>query len=830
MEALLVLLVLTPFILLFVYIVRTHILAGRVKALEKKMSEVQDTVLRLQRPRPAPGSAGAEKQSAIDLAAKPAGITVPPAEVRPAEPSVPSAPPLVASPLAASPSDVRPSVAPPPMAPRPVAVPVPRKTRSRGEWEALIGGKLLNRIGAFALIIGMGFFLKYAFDNNWITEPMRVIIGAAIGLSLIGGGMQSERKGYAVFAQGLIGAGIAILYLSVYAAFGFYGLVPQLGAFILMSIVTAITLALAIRYDSLAVALLGWAGGFLTPIMLSTGQSNEIGLFSYIALLDIGLVAIMYLRRQWILLEPVTIIATYVTYFAWYDAYFGQADFAVSLFFTTVFWLLFLTVDVARALESGADPGADAPSAGSGGAPGNANRYPELRHIFGAGNAVFFFACLVGLFEAAHPRWESAAFLLLALAYAVLAIFLRRRRSGDEGTLSRMTITAITLLAVATAVELRFFGVIIAWSVTGALLAHFGLRHRQRRLWIPALLLLALAFAGLLGNEDSYSVRHLEHFVPLLNERALALLAAGLAAVFTAARVSRSPEVNVPAWISPTLLVIGCAMGFFLPTLETIDYFSALARQTDWEATRVLEFNMTMILAGLWMAVSILYMRLGLARKRKPVAVVALVVLSLSLLLAAVRGIAYEPIGYFLPVANMRVLLLLVILAGLAMHRRLRTRDGEGYPLSRVMTQALPAAMAVVGFVLLTGETRDFFRRQIEISLTGAASAPSDLPESIENLKQLLISSVWLLYSIALMIVGIARRARVLRIASFALFGIAILKIFIYDLSYLQTLYRIFSFFGLGLILLVVSYLYQRYKNVIFGDEAARDASGSDPS
>ncbi|MBM2841453.1 MAG: putative rane protein, partial [Bacteroidetes bacterium] len=168
-----------------------------------------------------------------------------------------------------------------------------KPSRTREEWEALIGGKLLNRIGALALIIGVGFFLKYAFDNEWITETMRVVIGFLIGALLLVVAMRADKKKFEVFAQGLVGSGIAVLYLSVFASFSFYRLVPQVVAFMMMSAVTVLAFLQAFKYDSLAVSLLGLVGGFLTPFLLSTGEANEVGLFTYIALLDAGIFAVL---------------------------------------------------------------------------------------------------------------------------------------------------------------------------------------------------------------------------------------------------------------------------------------------------------------------------------------------------------------------------------------------------------------------------------------------------------------------------------------------------------------------------------------------------------
>jgi hypothetical protein len=146
-------------------------------------------------------------------------------------------PPPTAATLSADPHRI-PGTSLPPRTPA-------KPSRTREEWEAFVGGKLLNRIGALALIIGFGFFLKYAFDNEWISQTVRVLIGAAAGFACITAAYRTHAKGFSVFAQGLVGAGVAILYLSAYASFNFYQLVPQTVAFALMSFVTILALRVA---------------------------------------------------------------------------------------------------------------------------------------------------------------------------------------------------------------------------------------------------------------------------------------------------------------------------------------------------------------------------------------------------------------------------------------------------------------------------------------------------------------------------------------------------------------------------------------------------------
>ncbi|MBK9247572.1 MAG: DUF2339 domain-containing protein [Ignavibacteria bacterium] len=218
---------------------------------------------------------------------------------------------------------------------------VPPKPRSRGELEALIGGKLLNRIGAIAMIIAVGFFLKYAFDNNWINEWTRVTMGAAFGVGMLFLAGYFHRKELTVFSQGIVGVGISSLYLSVYAAYNFYQLMPQLPAFVLMMAVTVIAFLQAMKYNSLAAAVMATVGGFLTPILLPTPQPNEVGLFTYLALLDVGIMILVVAKDRWVLIEHLARFATYLLYFSWFQEYYQPSDLAPTLFHLTLFWALF---------------------------------------------------------------------------------------------------------------------------------------------------------------------------------------------------------------------------------------------------------------------------------------------------------------------------------------------------------------------------------------------------------------------------------------------------------------------------------------------------------
>src|SRR5436190_6262906 len=205
------------------------------------------------------------------------------------------------------------SAPPPPMRPRPPSAQPAAAQPSLPaiNWEQFMGAKLFAWIGGLALFLGVAFFVKYSFEHNLIPPEMRVLIGFIVGLALVVGGLALKRKENAITAQTLCATGILILYAVTFACrsfyhFAFFGLIPT---FILMALITAVAFLLAVRRNAIAVAVLGMAGGFLTPILLSTGQDNPFGLFGYIALLDIGLLMVAR-RKEWSALPILGAIGT----------------------------------------------------------------------------------------------------------------------------------------------------------------------------------------------------------------------------------------------------------------------------------------------------------------------------------------------------------------------------------------------------------------------------------------------------------------------------------------------------------------------------------------
>ncbi|HXX65198.1 MAG TPA: DUF2339 domain-containing protein, partial [Bacteroidota bacterium] len=352
------------------------------------------------------------------------------------------------------------------------------------------------------------------------------------------------------------------------------------------------------------------------------------------------------------------------------------------------------------------------------------------------------------------------------------------------------------------------------WTAYGFALAWSSLRKSVPPLFHASLVTIFLAVLSVISGALTFIPA--EEFVPVVNLRALAFVLLAGTICWTAFAYGRSSE-RKSVFLIELLHYLWCILILVLITCETIDFYRKAAFFTP--ADTHLAFMRVMVLPALWTLYAIPVLRFGLGARIRPILFSGIWTLILATILAGVRGLFYEPVSAFRLVINERFVILLLVTAGCLVARRLlRGRTAFLGMLGKVRGALEIIAVALL-MVLLTGEIWDSFAREIW-TLSAAGQQNADDILRLKNLQQLVLSSGWLLFSIGLMATGLWRRTRSLRIEAMVLFGVSILKIFIYDLSFLDTLYRIFSFLALGVILLAVSYLYQRYRTIILESTA----------
>jgi uncharacterized membrane protein len=321
------------------------LLTEQIESLRREISRgstVQD--------RPAPTAAPSSVQTAT-LAATP-----PPVKTSTETPLPAAIAPAPAVPVPAKPPQEPHAPLPPPLPEKPAAEAAPKHEpiesantppRSRINWEQFMGVKLFSWLGGFALFLGVAFFVKYSFEHDLIPPEVRVALGFLLSIGLVVGGVVLSRKKYEVTAQTLCASGIVSLYAVTFACrsiyhFSFFGPAPTFG---LLVLITTAAFLIAVRLEARVVAVLGMLGGFLTPVLLSTGQDNPLGLFAYIALLDIGVVAVA-LHRRWHFLIPLGAAGTIIMEIGWAEKFLCNEKVPAAMAACLVFDFLFLAAGI----------------------------------------------------------------------------------------------------------------------------------------------------------------------------------------------------------------------------------------------------------------------------------------------------------------------------------------------------------------------------------------------------------------------------------------------------------------------------------------------------
>jgi uncharacterized membrane protein len=368
--------------------------------------------------------------------------------------------------------------------------------------ESRIGSHWFNRIGILAVLIGMAWFLKMAMDNHWIGPLGRVMIGLIAGAGFIAWSERFRSRGYRFFSYSLKAVGSGTLYLSLWAAFSLYHLIPPGAAFAAMIVVTAFNGYMAWVQDAELLGLYAIAGALSTPILVSTGENHEVTLFTYLLVLNIATLVLVALR-PWSRLLFGAFVGTAIMFAGWWSEYYTDAQFGRTTFFLTAFFLLFAFAPrlVRVDLEDGT--------------PHSAWDHLALV-VLPVANASLGFLTYYTLFDWFKNEWAGAWLAVGFAAFYLLLLRLPARGRLQESTalLSALHLTAaVVFLTIAIPLKAHGRWLTIGWLVEGAALLWVAYRVRLRLLRVLALLCLALGFIALVTVNPTAAV------MPIFNER-----------------------------------------------------------------------------------------------------------------------------------------------------------------------------------------------------------------------------------------------------------------------------------------------------------------------
>jgi uncharacterized membrane protein len=421
--------------------------------------------------------------------------------------------------------------------------------------ENAIGTRWIGRIGMLAILFGVAFFLKYSFDNKLIGETGRVILGIVCGAAFIGAGEYFQKKrNLELYGQMLSGGGLGVLYLALYAAFALYHLIPAPLAAAGMIAVTTTGMTLSIRYSTYSLAAIALLGGFLTPVMLSTGENQPLALFGYILLLDTGTLLLLRFRK-WPSLVAASLTGTVLLYMSWHSEFFSDdqrwlAFGVITLVF--VFYNLYILISrlYSRNVESKIDQIV----------------------IFGA--AAFFFLAFFAQYD-----WEStwpvkSCSLILAGVAIGMADLVKRRAPAARMTVAAYAAVSIVMTVVATFVCLEQRWVLPALAAEMAALGWIGFR-----LGLPTLragaYLVGLLVLFRFAEDVVLNLEPFESFMPVFNGRFLVCGAAVAGFYLLTGIIARNRDkldVNERYLLAITFIITQ-ALTLVLLSFEVHDYF-----------------------------------------------------------------------------------------------------------------------------------------------------------------------------------------------------------------------------------------------------------------
>lgn len=665
----------------------------------------------------------------------------------------------------------------------------------------------LNAIGVITLVLGIGFFVKYAIDQDWINEIGRVALGIAIG-GLIAGIAHKLNGKYPVFSSVLMGGSLAILYTTITLAFREYQLFTQSVTFIILTIITILAVCLSIAYKRQELAIFAFIGGMLAPLLISTGNGNHWVLFSYIFLLNTG-VLIVAVRQKWLLVDRFSYILTYLYLFAWITLKVNKEYQADAIFFTSLFFLQFMVLLVLRYTK-------------------NSKEKSDITQLLSI--TLVNFTSLICFFliqaNSSGINYLGVSIVGMALINALFIVLATRAKLAPIDRNFTYTLLAITLglVSLAIPVQLSKVYITIVWAIEMSVLFWIWTRSKANLFRIGSLVLGVLTLVSYLMDIRSFSPTLLYNIeeeknkigeiLPIvLNQYTITGIVILLSFFFIyyltgkkavnegdtiglkGIRQPKSDEIHQV--ISHLLLIVAYGIGFL---------------EIAYQVSSRIEFPYLGVLDGGYkffslVTYTVVYVALYLVRTKKKTTnlyySIYMVVSGILLLLFALAVSSLrKDIFYYDAYAPVYFTLHLVAVGAFAycyfwLYRNIQSFSAQTYKWIH--------ALLFASLVLL-------FSVELDNLIIWIGSTTDTYKTILSNVHAYGYPILWGLMAMVLMIVGINKEKAEWRKLSLISFGIIVLKFYLYDVWRMNQGGKIASFVVLGIILLVVSFLLERIK------------------
>ncbi len=658
----------------------------------------------------------------------------------------------------------------------PAPTPVPEKmTTDNSSTEFAFGAKILTGVGIIAVLLGVGFFLRYAFENNLISEGARVGMGVVFGIILIGVGAYLYKK-FAAYAQGLMGAGLGVLYISLYSAYSFYSIIDAATAFVLLIVVAALGIFLSIKYNSEALMGYSFFGAYIVPLLLLPFSSNPHATFMYLIVLAIT-ASVLSFKKAYSWLSIGSFIATFLIYAFWQVSVSNTFDASTILTYSSILFLIYIASNV-HALIAHTTKDIDP---------------ADLALAILA--PVFFYITNINVVTSHFENGQKLFVFFIACFYIVASLLVRvlwNQIETSKRASNTLFVIAIPFLAIATALHFNGQWISIMWLIEAAIIIGLGtqtktamMRYFGLGLYFFSIIRAFLFDFGLPPHSDF-----------IFNSRtllALVLIAVSLS-LWYVYKIILSAKIAGEGMTAEDESMFGRNLGL------VIAYGSFIV----WIISEFAQFNHTGYISIVFAICALIGVASASAIKEsllRHLAYAVLVITYGDMLFRYLFGVLGEHVAD--PIANLRVLSMIVIIAVSATILYLTGK--ENAEEKKTLSPVLFTTANILFFIVLSQEVLFY--------LDSNARALGFEGSTLENTKRISLSLAWMAYAVIMLGIGIFKRYASARIVAIVLFAITILKVFLYDTANLSDIYRFISFISLGIILLLVGFAYYRFKD-----------------
>ena len=685
--------------------------------------------------------------------------------------------------------------------------------------EKFIGENLINKIGILILVLGISFFVKYAIDKNWINEPARVGIGLLAG-ALVMGIAHRLKTNYKAFSSVFVAGAFAIFYFTIAIAFQEYHLFNQTIAFAIMVVITIFSAFISISYNRQELGALSLIAGFAVPFMVSSGDGNYLVLFTYIAILNIGMLLISYFKK-WNIVSVLAFVFTCILFSAWWinltkpPAIPHRGAFV----FAALFYLIFSIAIVINNLKS-------------------KGALSKVQYFLISANTFFFFGMGMSIIESWGVNFKGLFTVALAVYNLIFASVLYRKFGLNKNAI--YLLLGLTLTFATLAIPIQFEGnhITLFWACEAVLLFWLAKKSKIEVFkWSAAIVQVLMLISLMMDWRNNYT--YIQDAGELIHPVFMGGLVAIISLFYTYSLFKNEKEVTRffgfnfnPVLYRKAVFIIGIVVSYFVGILET-QYLATIYNGT--------QSTITSYTAAYHYLFSILLIYFALKRESSIVKKIAIllgifnvilfIILFGNLPIQEMDGMPFSPVKNF-----SAYFMHLIMLLSLIYFLYLLIKSTVQKPVFKQFKSKY--ALWVLAFVVVVILSQEliiqgvFFKSGISQEKWSAISNPNMNKNSeafylfqenfwlaLSELKTQIIKVgfpiLWGVISFLLLIIGIKKDWKQLRIIALSLLGLTIIKLFLYDINDASETGKIIAFILLGVLILIISFVYQKLKKLV---------------